>query len=314
MHARLPSSGTRPGEACPEHPRGGLEPPRVALRRCKLMTTSINGAATPRTRPCALVTGASSGLGEAFAEHLAADGHDLIVVARRQDRLRALADRLRDAHGTATQVLVADLTAPQDLRRVKARITAGPALDLLVNNAGFGGYRPFLQLDPDTAEELNRLQVLAVTRLARAALPAMVARGQGAVVNVSSQLAFSAALPSPPLPPGRAVYAATKAYVNAFTQLLHGELAGTGVRVQALCPGVMRTEFYQRMGTDLGRVPIRPMEPSAVVSASLAGLQRGQVLCVPGLDDASTLDGVGAAERRILEQAWTNRVMSPRSR
>jgi short-subunit dehydrogenase len=270
------------------------------------MTTSTTRPATERRRPCALITGASSGLGEAFAERLAADGHDLIVVARREARLRALADRLRDRHSAATEVLVADLTAPEDLRRVEAQIATGPALELLVNNAGFGGYRPFLQLDPDRAEELIRLQVLAVTRLARAALPAMVARGRGALINVSSQLAFSAALPSPPLPPGRAVYAATKAYVNAFTQLLDGELAGTGVRVQALCPGVMRTEFYARMGTDLGRLPIRPMEPSEVVRASLAGLQRGAVLCLPGLDDASALDELRAAERRILEQAWAN--------
>jgi uncharacterized protein len=268
------------------------------------MTTSTNGAVTQCGRPCALITGASSGLGEAFAERLAADGHDLIVVARREDRLRALADRLSAAHATATEVLVADLTAPDDLRRVEARIATAPALDLLVNNAGFGGYRPFLQLDPERAEELIRLQVLAVTRLARAALPAMVARGRGAVINVSSQLAFSVALPSPPMPPGRAVYAATKAYVNAFTQLLHGELAGTGVRVQALCPGVMRTEFFARMGSDVGRLPIRPMEPSEVVRASLAGLQRGEVLWLPGLDDASALDGVHAAERRVLEQAW----------
>jgi short-subunit dehydrogenase len=268
------------------------------------MTTSTTGPATRHGRPYTLITGASSGLGEAFAERLAADGHDLIVVARREDRLRALADRLGDAHATATEVLVADLTAPEDLRRVEARIASGPALDLLVNNAGFGGYRPFLRLDPDRAEELIRLQVLAVTRLARAALPAMVARGRGAVINVSSQLAFSAALPSPPLPPGRAVYAATKAYVNAFTQLLAGELAGTGVGVQALCPGVMRTEFYARMGTDVNRLPIRPMEPAEVVRASLAGLQRGDVLCVPGLDDASALDGMRAAEGRLFEQAW----------
>jgi uncharacterized protein len=272
------------------------------------MTTSTNGPATQRGRPCALITGASSGLGQAFAERLAADGHDLIVVARRQERLHTLADRLGHAHGTATQVLVADLTTPEDLARVEAQIAAGPALDLLVNDAGFGGYRPFLQLDPDRAEDLIRLQVLAITRLTRAALPAMVARGHGAVINVSSQLAFSAALPAPPLPPGRAVYAATKAYVNAFTQLLAGELAGTGVRVQALCPGVMPTEFYAHMGIDAGRLPIPAMEPSAVVTDSLAGLQAGEVLCVPGLDDASALAGLHAAERRILEQAWTNRL------
>jgi uncharacterized protein len=129
------------------------------------------------------------------------------------------------------------------------------------------------------------------------------------VINVSSQLAFSAALPSPPLPPGRAVYAATKAYVNAFTQLLDGELAGTGVRVQALYPGVMRTEFYARMGTDIRRLPIRPLEPSAVVSASLAGLRRGEVLCVPGLDDASALDGMRAAEGHLFRQTWANRLV-----
>jgi uncharacterized protein len=270
------------------------------------MTISTNGPANERGRWYTLITGASSGLGEAFAERLAADGHDLILIARREDRLRALADRLRDAHGTATQVLVANLTVPEDLRRVEARIAAGPALDLLVNNAGFGGFRPFLQLDPARAEELIDLQVLAVTRPTRAALPMMVARGRGAVINVSSQLAFSAALPSPPLPPGRAVYAATKAYVNAFTQLLHGELTGTGVRVQALCPGVMRTEFYARMGVDVDRLPIAPMAPSEVVSASLAGLQRGEVTCVPGLDDASALDAWHAAERRIFERAWAN--------
>jgi hypothetical protein len=270
------------------------------------MTISTNGPANERGRRSALITGASSGLGQAFAERLAADGHDLIVVARREDRLRALADRLRDAHGTATQVLVANLTVPEDLRRVEARIAAGPALDLLVNNAGFGGYRPFLQLDPARAEELIDLQVLAVTRLTRAALPMMVARGRGAVINVSSQLAFSAALPSPPLPQGRAVYAATKAYVNAFTQLLHGELTGTGVQVQALCPGVVRTEFYARMGVDVDRLPIAPMAPSEVVSASLAGLQRGEVTCVPGLDDASALDAVRLAERRLFERAWAN--------
>jgi uncharacterized protein len=129
------------------------------------MTTSTTGAAARHARPWALITGASSGLSEAFAERLAADGYDLIAVARRQDRLQALADRRGNVHGTAIQVLAADLTAPQDPRQVEAQIAAGPALDLLVNNAGFGGYRPFLQLDPDRAEDLIRLRVLAVTRL-----------------------------------------------------------------------------------------------------------------------------------------------------
>ena len=158
--------------------------------------------------PKALVTGASSGIGAAFAERLARDRYDLILVARRRERLDALAERLRENQSVTVDVIQADLTRPDELLVVEKRITAEPALSMLVNNAGFGGYMPFTSLEPDRAEELIRLQVLAVTRLTRAALPGMIARDRGTVINISSRLAFSASMPSPPLP-RRATYAAT---------------------------------------------------------------------------------------------------------
>ncbi len=253
-------------------------------------------------RPRAVVTGASSGIGAAFAERLARDGYDQVVVARRRDRLEALAQRLRDERGVTVEVVVADLTQPDDLRTVERRVADDNSLALLVNNAGFGGYMPFATLDPDKAEELIRLQVVAVTRLSRAALPGMIARGRGAIINVSSRLAFSGPLPSPPLPK-RATYAATKAYVNTFTQILHSELEGTGVRVQALCPGLVRTEFHERMGMDPGRLPAAIMAPEDVVEASLVALKLGEVICMPALDDPGVLAQVEEGHRRVIERS-----------
>jgi short-subunit dehydrogenase len=152
-------------------------------------------------------------------------------------------------------------------------------------------------------EDLIRVQVLAVTRLTRALLPGLIRSRDGAIINVSSRLALSAAIPSPPLP-NRTVYAATKAYINAFTQLLHSELAGTGVRVQALCPGLVRTEFFERMGIDPISFPAAMMmTPEAVVEASLAGLRLGEVVCMPGLDDANILVEVEEAQRRVFDHS-----------
>ena len=256
------------------------------------------------SRPHALVTGASSGLGAAFAERLARDGYDLIVVARRRDKLEALSERIQkapQAAGASVEVLVADLSRSADLRTVEKHITDDKALEMLVNNAGFGGYMPFAQLDPDKAEELVNLQVLAVTRLTRAALPGMLARRKGAIINVSSRLAFSGSLGSGQLPK-RATYAATKAYINTFAQLLNSELDGTGVQVQALCPGVVSTEFHERMGMDSKQYPPAiVMKPEDVVAASLAGLKSGEVICLPALDDPALLTQIHESERRLFE-------------
>lgn len=244
------------------------------------------------------VTGASSGLGEAFASRLAADGWDLEITARRGDRLRALAQRLTGQHGVRVQSHPADLTDQGDLGELERAIAAAEP-DLLVNNAGFAGYREFSDLDPQVVSDLIGVHVTAVSRLARAAVPAMVARGSGAIITVSSLLAFSSSVPPQPLP-YRATYAAAKAFQVTFTQALAGELAGTGVQVQACCPGLVDTEFHTLAGRDLTGVPYPVMRPDEVVSAALAGLRLGEVVCVPGLEDPAMLEALSQAERAIM--------------
>ena len=261
-------------------------------------------------RPRALVTGASSGIGEAFAERLARDGYDLIIVARRRDKLEELAQRLRKDYAIDVEVLVADLGQPDSLHSVEKRIAEDSALEMLVNNAGFGGYMPFVELEPDKAEELINLKILAVTRLTRAALPGMIARGRGDIINVSSRLGFSGSIGSSQLPK-RATYAGANAFINTFTQLLQSELVGTGVRLQALCPGVVATEFHTHVGTDTGRFPAAiVMQSEDLVSASLAGLKMGEVICVPALEDLSILRQIEESERKFFESSRTGSVAS----
>ena len=258
-------------------------------------------SADKSTKARALVTGASSGLGAAFAERLAQDGYDLIIVARRRDKLEELADQLKSKYQTKVEVLAADLSKPDMMRFVEERITQDIELELLVNNAGFGGYMPFVELDPDRAEELINLQVLAVARLTRAALPGMIARGHGSIVNVSSRLAFSGSLGSAQLPK-RATYAGTKAFINTFSQLLQSELEGTGVQVQALCPGLVETEFHSHVGADTSRFPAGIiMKPADVVQASLTALKLGEVICVPSLEDPNLLNQIQESQKQFFE-------------
>ena len=258
-------------------------------------------SANNSTRPHALVTGASSGIGAAFAERLAQDGYDLIIVARRRDRLEALAGRLQATHPVNVEVIVADLSKFDDLQTVEKRIAEDKRLGLLVNNAGFGGYMPFVELDPDKATELINLKVLAVTRLTRAALPGMIAGRQGSIINVSSRLAFSGSMGSSQLPK-RATYVGANAFINSFSQLLQSELGGTGVQVQALCPGVVETEFHEQVGIDPNRYPAAiVMKPEDVVQASLSGLKLGEVICVPALEDTGLLTQIQEDEKRFFE-------------
>ena len=260
------------------------------------------------TRPRALVTGASSGIGAAFAERLAKDGYDLIIVARRSNRLEELAQRLQNRYPAGVEVLVADLSQHASLRAVEKRIADEPALDLLINNAGFGGYMPFVELDPDKAEELINLKVLAVTRLTRAALPGMIARGHGSVINVSSRLAFSGAMGSSQLPK-RATYAGANAFINTFSQLVQSELEGTGVNVQALCPGVVQTEFHEQVGIDPSRYPAAiVMKPEDLVEASLAGLKLGEAIYIPAMEDTELLIQIQESQKRFFEQTRSGRI------
>jgi short-subunit dehydrogenase len=227
----------------------------------------------PNTQRVALVTGASSGIGAAFARRLARDGFALILVARRHDLLEQLA---RDLGGAET--LAADLTLEEDLARVEARIMAEPKLELLVNNAGFGTKGRFWETPLDQQERMHRLHVMATLRLSRAALAAMVPRRQGGVINVSSVAGFGQS-------PGNVSYCATKAWMTSFTEGLDLELRGAGspVRVQALCPGFTVTGFHDTMGMSRDGIPAWLwMRAEDVVDASLRALPRGQPLVVPG--------------------------------
>src|SRR6266404_8448728 len=254
--------------------------------------------APSRSRSRALVTGASSGIGAAYAERLACDGHDVVLVARRRDRLEALAERLNRESGIEAEALVADLTDADALAAVEARVASDAQLALLVNNAGFGGYRPFIEIEPKVIDDLIGVHIRAVARLTRAALPGMVRRGNGSVVNIASILAFSGSLPPNPLP-YRAVYSGAKAFIVAFTEALSGELGKSGVRVQACLPGLVDTEYHAVAGRDLSKMPPM-MKATDVVTASLAALAQGEVVCVSGLDDASQLARLSEIQRTVL--------------
>jgi short-subunit dehydrogenase len=244
----------------------------------------------------AMVTGASSGIGEAYADQLAGAGWDLILVARRRARLEASAARLTEAHGGSVRVVEADLSDGAQLAALCGEI-AGLPLALLVNNAALAHYMPFAELPPESAEELVQLNVLAPVLLSRAAVAGMVERGAGAIVNVASLLAFSGSWEQDFLPK-RAVYAASKSFLTTFTQILAAELRDTGVRAQVVCPGLVRTEFHTRQGMDMSAVP--RMEPESVAAASLADLERGVVLSIPGAEDDSALRALEAASGMLV--------------
>ena len=224
---------------------------------------------------CALVTGASSGIGQEIAVQLAMSGVSLVVVARRADRLEALAARFKNV-----EVIVADLSTTDGVAQVEARIadaTLTP-IDLVVNNAGFGSSGLMHEIDVDRLSREIHVNILALTRLSHAAIKAMVPNGRGYLLNVSSVASFQTG-------PGSTVYSATKAYVTSFTEALHEELRGTGVRVTALCPGFTRTEFSEVSGTNsiASQVPnFAWLEATDVAREGLRAVTRGKALCIPG--------------------------------
>jgi hypothetical protein len=273
--------------------------PHPANRKVIDMTERTWPANTPTDGPgsrtrLALVTGASSGIGRAFARWLGADGYDLVVVGRRRDRLEELAVALPDVK---VRPLVADLGTDAGVE-VVAELCASEELTMLVNNAGVAHYMPFNELPPDKANELLHVKVVAPTMLARAAASGMVARGEGTIINVSGMLAFSWPAPIEKLPLRRAVCTGTLAYIVALSQALHEELKSKGLRIQALCPGVVATEFHERQGLDLSAVP--RMSAEDVVAASLRGLDLGEVLCAPGVERADLLDAVFNADLAVF--------------
>jgi uncharacterized protein len=226
----------------------------------------------------AVITGASSGLGSVFARKLAAQGSNLLLIARRRDRLDDLARQLMDAYPIAADVLAADLAREEDLRHVASRIEEIPDLALLVNNAGFGTRGLFWETPFDRQQEMHQLHVTAAMTLMRAALPGMVARNAGGIINVSSVAAFLRS-------GGNASYCATKAWMNSFTESLYLELEGVGSRVavQALCPGFTYTEFHDVVGVSRDTIPKSWWMPAEfVVNESLKGLEARELFVIPG--------------------------------
>ena len=226
------------------------------------------------TKPVALITGASAGIGAAFARALASRGFDLILVARRRDRMLALAAEF----APSAEVLPADLTDPAQLKLVEVRAAAEPRLELLVNNAGFGIAGRFWKTDVEAQSRLHLLHILATMRLTHAALGAMVERNRGAIVNVASVAGFVSS-------PGSVTYSASKSWINSFTEGLDLDLksVGSAVRVQALCPGFTHSEFHDVAGIDRNTIPAQLWTAAEdVVAASLAGLERGQLFVIPG--------------------------------
>ncbi|MFH8242806.1 SDR family NAD(P)-dependent oxidoreductase [Streptomyces sp. NPDC018321] len=260
-----------------------------------------------KTASTALVTGASSGIGAAYARRLAKRGWNTVLVARRANRLDDLAHHLRAEGARTVETLVADLSAPGDLARIAER-AAGEDIGFLLNNAGINGYGPFAELEPPLLRKVLDVNVLAVTVLTHAAVPTMLSRGHGILVNVASQLAFAGSLAPGPLPE-RAVYGGSKGFVVTFTRTLAAELAGTPLRVQVLCPGLTATEFHRSRGREPvpGRESAVHEEGGApvgeVIDASLASLDAGDVVCVPGLDDNSPVTALEQAELALRAAA-----------
>lgn len=230
------------------------------------------------TRPLAVVTGASSGIGEELAAQLAARGYDLVLVARRDDRLRMLAERLRVAHGAHSEVVLSDLARREDRVQLIERLTSDAArLEVLVNNAGFGTHGFFRETDLDRELELIEVNCAALVHLTKGVLPGMLERGRGYVMNVGSVAAFT---PGPVM----AMYYASKAFVLSFSEALWEECRGTGVVVSALCPGPVKTEFQSMAGIAAGARSsgAAPIPVERVAREGLDGMFRGKRVVLPG--------------------------------
>ena len=231
------------------------------------------------SRRTAVVTGASAGIGAAYARKLAERGFNLILVARREDRLATLRDELESRFGTSVDPVCADLADDRDVGSLAAMIRDRDDVEILVNNAGFGVQGPFHEADIEKNLAMIRVHVIATVRLTHAALPQMIARNRGYVINVSSLASFLAA-------PGAVSYCATKGYLNSFSQSVQQELQKTAVRIQSLCPGFTYTEFHDLPDARMDRSLVPKfmwMSAARVVEISLRAVERRKVICVPGV-------------------------------
>lgn len=249
---------------------------------------------TTHPKKVALVTGASSGIGAVYADRLAARGYDLILVARRADRLEALCAQITKAHGVKAEPIVADLTLEEDVARIETILATQADLQVLVNNAGVARLAPAAQTSANEALAQINLNITALTRLTQAAVPAFVARKQGLIINIASALAVHSL-------PISAVYSGTKAFVLQYSRGLQQELADTGVKVQLVLPASTSTELW-----DLSGVPLAALNKDTLmttehmVDAALAGLDQGETITWPSVADASLWDKYDAARAALF--------------
>jgi short-subunit dehydrogenase len=245
-----------------------------------------------KAKGTALITGASSGIGAVYADRLGRRGYDLILVARNQSRLAALARRLKET-GRSVETIAADLSLKTDLARIETTLRTNAGISLLVNNAGVGATAPLLDSDVEKMDAMIRLNVGALTRLTYAAAPGFVARGGGTIINIASSVAIS-----PEALNG--VYGGSKAFVLALSLSLTHELAAKGVRVQAVLPGATATEFWDIAGLPVRNLPAKAvMSAEDLVDAALAGLDQGEIVTIPSLPDQAEWDAFEAARRAM---------------
>lgn len=248
---------------------------------------------TSSTLGVAVVTGASTGIGAVYADRLAKRGHDLLLVARDETRLTALAERLRAETGVKVEVLRADLTNKTDLKALEDRLASDQAIDVLINNAGMAGFGGFATADRDGLDTMIQLNVTAVTRLAAAAASNFVPRDRGVIVNISSVVGLLPEFKSP-------VYGATKAFVTYLTQGLREEFGASNVRLQAVLPGATRTEIWERSGMDINTIdPETVMDVADLVDAALAGFDQGELITIPSLPNPADFDAYNAARLNL---------------
>lgn len=245
-----------------------------------------------RQQGMAIVTGASSGIGAVYADRLAARGHDLVLVARRQERLQALAQRLREDHGRQVEVVAADLAHAADLQRVEALFDGARDIGMLVNCAGLGALGPAAQVDAREVDRLVMVNIHALTRLSLAAARRFSGRGRGTLVNIGSILAVMPV-------PGASSYSASKAYVLSFTRSLQAELAQSGVTVQAVMPSLVRSEFFGGKPSPFPEHLF--MSPEALVDTALAALDQGEPICFPTLDDTAHWQGFDQSRAALVK-------------
>ncbi|MDB5412089.1 MAG: AraC family transcriptional regulator [Rubritepida sp.] len=255
-------------------------------------------------RPVAVVTGASSGIGAVYADRLAARGYDLLLVARRADRLEALSARLAEAHGGSVAVLAADLTKEDDLARVEQALAGNPAISLLVNNAGNAKLAPLAQTSVAEASTMIALNITSLMRLTQSVLPGFVARNAGTIINIGSVLSLHAL-------PTSGVYSGTKGFVLNFSRSLQAELAGTGVKVQLVLPAATATELWDLAGVPLaGLKPATVMSAEDMVDAALAGLDQGEAITIPPVEDIALWAAYDAARAALFAATRTGKPAS----